>query len=133
MASNKYTTHPHRSRRNPPQTAAAAELPPPEIPPRTLEEAIENVRTLTLQLRAVLHCLSDVLLCADDEDSMMHAEVARSASEWASFAAAELDLTKLTPLIDAVRRRGGSPGEGGPEPAAGQIYQVREPMAVYQV
>ena len=98
-----------------------------------MEEAIENVRTLTLQLRAVLHCLSDVLLCADDEDSVMHAEVARSASEWASFAAAELDLTKLKPLIDAIRRRGGTTGEGGPESTAGHIYQVKERMPVYQV
>ena len=51
----------------------------------------------------------------------------------ASFAAAELDLTKLKPLIDAIRRRGGTTGEGGPEPTAGQIYQVREPTPVYQV
>ena len=133
MATHDDTSNPRRSRRNPPQTVAATELPPPVIPPRTLEEAIENVRTLTLQLRAVLHCLSDVLLCADDDDSVMHAEVARSASEWASVAAAELDLAKLKPLIDAIRRRGGTPGEGGPEPTAGQISQVREPTPVYQV
>ena len=107
MATDDDTSNPRRSRRNPPQTTAAPtaapELPSPTMPPRTLEEAIENVRTLTMQIRAVLHCLSDVLLYADDDDSVMHAEVARSASDWVNLAAAELDLTKLKPLIDAIR------------------------------
>lgn len=138
MATHDDTSNPRRSRRNPPQTAAAPtaapELPPPVIPPRTLEEAIGNVRILTLQIRAVLHCLTDVLLYADDDDSIMHAEVARSASEWASFAAAELDLAKLKPLIDAIRQRGGgTPGEGGPESPGRETHQVREPTPVYQV
>ena len=132
MVAHDDTSNPRRSRRNPPQTAAAPELQPPVLPPRTLEEAIENVRTLTLQIRAVLHCLSDVLLYADDDDSVMHAEVARSASEWANFAAAELDLTKLRPLIEAIRQGGGGdPGEGEPDLTNHAPYQVREPRLEY--
>ena len=132
MAIRDNTSNPRRSRRNPPQIAAAPELPPPVIPPRTLEEAIENLRTLTLQLRAVLHCLSDVLMHAEDDDAVMHAEVARSASEWAGFAAAELDLAKLRPLIEAIRQGGGGdPGEGEPDLTNHGRYQVREPRPVY--
>ena len=141
MATDDDTSKPRHSRRNQPQTTAASvdaaplaatDLPPPAIPPRTLEEAIENVRTLMLQVRAVLHCLSDVLLYADDDDSVMHAEVARSTAGWANHAAAELDLVKLRPLIEAIRQRGGgTPGEGEQELTDLGSNQVREPRPVY--
>ncbi len=39
-----------------------------------------------LEIRAMLHCLSDVLLYADDDDTVMHAEVAKSTAGWASLA-----------------------------------------------
>jgi hypothetical protein len=125
MATNDDTSNPRRSPCRASRRAAAPahahalapEFPPPVIPPRTLEEALGNVRTLTLQLRAVLHCLSDVLQYADDPDFLMHAEVARSAAEWANMAAIELDLATLKPLIDAIRHpRSDSPGDGGSAP-----------------
>jgi hypothetical protein len=154
MATDDDTSKPRRSRLNQPKTTAAprgggslvatdlpspeaplratVDLPPPEAPPRTLEEAIENVRTLMLQVRAVLHCLSDVLLYSDDDDAVMHAEVARSTAGWANLAAEELDLVKLKPLIEAIRQRGGgTPDEG--ESNNGGLYQVREPRSVYLV
>ena len=145
MATTDDTSKPRRSRRNQPTTVPAATVnaappsaadppPPPPIPPQTLEEAVENVRTLMLQTRALLHCLSDVLLYADDDDSVMHAEVARSAAGWANYAAAELDLVKLRPLIEAIRQRGGGAageGEGGPDLSNHGPYQVREPRPVY--
>jgi hypothetical protein len=85
-----------------------------------------------LEVRAVLHCLSDVLLYTDDDDSVMHAEVARSAAGWANLAAEKLDRVKLRPLIEAIRQRGGGePSEGEPESIGRRPYQVREPMAVY--
>jgi len=121
----------------PPQTppAAGGATPPPTDPPRTLEEAVENVRTLLLQVRAMLHCLSEVLLYADDDDSVLHAEVAQAAAGWINDAAMELDLAKLKPLIDAIRRRGAKAHSEdydlditprGP-------HQVKEPTAVYRV
>jgi hypothetical protein len=119
MATNDDTSNPRRSPRRASRRAAAPapEFPPPVIPPRTLEEALGNVRTLTLQLRAVLHCLSDVLQYANDPDSLMHAEVARSAAEWANMAAIELDLATLKPLIDAIRHpRSDAPSDGGSGP-----------------
>jgi hypothetical protein len=105
-------------------------LPPSETPPRTLEEALENVRTLMSQFRSVLHCLSDVLLYSDDDDAVMHAEVARSTAGWANLAAEELDLVKLKPLIEAIRHRGGGTPDDG-EPNKSGLYQVREPKPFY--
>lgn len=141
MAADNDTSKLRRSRRNQPQapatregaaSTAAANLPPPPAAPRTLEEAIENVRMLTMQMRGVLHCLSDVLLYSDDDDAVMHAEVARATAGWARLAAVELDLAKLRPLIEAIRQGGGGdPGEGEPDLTNHGRYQVREPRPVY--
>ncbi|WP_331070086.1 hypothetical protein [Steroidobacter sp.] len=99
-----------------------------------MEEAIGNARSLMVQLRGVLHCLSDVLLYSDDDDAAMHAEVARSMSDWAQLAAAELDPAKLRPLIEAIRRRDdGMPGEDEPAPDRRKPHQVKEPMLTYLV
>lgn len=137
MATKDDTSTPRRSPRKAPQNdaapTAAPDSPPPVTPPRTLEEALINVRKLMLEIRGVLHCLSEVLLYADDGDSVMHAEVAQAVRDWAAEAAAELDLAKLKPLIDAIRERSDkSSGEGGSTPSTPEIYQVREPTPVYR-
>lgn len=41
-----------------------------------LEEIIENERVHLMQIYAMLKCLYEVLLYADDDDSIMHADVA---------------------------------------------------------
>lgn len=41
-----------------------------------LEEIIENERVHLMQVYAMLKCLYEVLLYADDDDSIMHADVA---------------------------------------------------------
>lgn len=41
-----------------------------------LEEVIENERVHLMQVHAMLKCLYEVLLYADDDDSTMHADVA---------------------------------------------------------
>jgi hypothetical protein len=103
-------------------------------PPRTLEEALENVRTLLREVRGMLHCLSEVLTYADDPDSVLHAEVAHAAARWINDSAEQLDLVKLQPLIEAIRQRGGPSGNDDPQGTAGNYpYQVREPTAVYCV
>lgn len=141
MAQSDDTSRRRRSRRNQPSADAgppdAARLSAADrstsTPPRNLEEALENVRTLMLQIRAVLHVLSDVLLYADDDDSVMHAEVARSTAGWANLAAEQLDLVKLRPLIEAIRRSGGEPDNGDPDPSDEGPHQVRESRPVYLV
>lgn len=99
---------------------------------KTLDEAITNVRTLMMQVRGMLYCLSEVLQYADDADSLLHAEVARAGAGWVSMAATQLDPKTLKPLIEALKRRGGS-GDGGAAPAERMVYQVREPAAMYCV
>lgn len=107
---------------------------PPLPPPQTVEEAIERVRTLLLEVRAMLHCLSEVLQYSDDNDGVMHAEVAHAAARWINDSVADLDMVKLRPLIEAARNRGyGSPGDGESGSGGSGLYQVREETAVYRV
>lgn len=138
MAEQNDTSKPTHRRRNQPSAPPAlatsnSGLPPgaePPPPPRTLEEALETVRTQLMEGRAMLHCLSEVLLYADDEDSVLHAEVAQAIARWITDSAEQLDLVKLRPLIDAIRQRNDGPqGDSGNYPP----YQVREPTAVYYV
>lgn len=139
MAEQDDTSKSTRRRRNKPEpgsTPAAlaatdsdlfpgAEPPPP---PRTLEEAVERVRTHLMEGRAMLHCLSEVLLYADDPDSVTHAEVAQAISRWINYSAEQLDIVKLRPLIEAIRQRTDKPeGDSANVPP----YQVREPTVVY--
>jgi hypothetical protein len=145
MAEKDDTSNLTRRRRNQPAPVAAVSnlsrsgsgLPPDgdPPPPRTLEEAIENVRTLLREVRGMLHCLSDVLQYSDDPDGLLHAEVANAAERWISDSAEQLDLVKLRPLIEAARQRGGGPsGNDEPQGNAGNFpYQVREPTPVYHV
>ena len=139
MATNDDTSKPRRSRRNQPQTTAEVSATgvtglPPLMPPRTLEEALGNARSLMIQLRGVLHCLSDVLLYSDDDDAAMHAEVARSTAGWAQLAAAELDPAKLKPLIDAIRQRDdGTPSDGERDLTGHRLHKVKEQSPMYLV
>lgn len=141
MADQDDTSKPARRRRNPSNlapetpadTAAADSTPPLDLtsalptspPPQTLEEAIGNTRALLLQVRAMVHLLSEVLLHADDDDTVMHAEVAQMAARCIGESAAQLDLVKLRPLIDAIRQAAGLRGTPSDYP-----YQVREPTPV---
>ena len=146
MATNDDTSNPRRSRRKQPQalaeatnatplaatTAATPPAAPPSAPPRTLEQAIDDVRTLLLQVRGVLHCLADVLLHSDDDNGVMHADVAQAAERWIEEAATSLDIMKLQPLINAIRGRGGgAPSEGESGLSNRELYQVKEPTPVY--
>jgi hypothetical protein len=54
--------------------AVADECLPPN--PSTLAQLIESERVELLQVQAMLKCLYEVLLYADDDDSLMHADVA---------------------------------------------------------
>lgn len=108
-------------------------IPDPPPPPRTLEEAVERVRALLLEVRAMLHCLSEVLMHTDDDDGVLHAQVAEAAARWINEAAADLDLVKLLPLIQALAQRKYGPSSG--ESGSGNLgaHQVREPTRVYHV
>lgn len=138
MATPDDTSKAARSRRNQPKASPvppsagppATDTPPP--PPLTLEQAIENERTMLLQIRAMLHCLYEVLLYADDDDTIMHADVAHTAARLINESCARLDAVNLKPLIEALRKRGSEvPGGDEPDLTGLRPYQVREPMTVY--
>ena len=140
MANPNNTSTPTRSRRNQPKVSAAppSDAPPnatpsaTSAPPLTLEVAIENERIMLLQIRAMLHCLYEVLLYADDDDTIMHADVAHTAARLINESCVRLDGVNLQPLIEALRKRGsGAPRDGEPDLTGQRPYQVREPMSVY--
>jgi hypothetical protein len=112
-------------------SAAGVEASPP-TPPSTLEEAIEYERTLLLQVRAMLHCLYEVLLYADEDDSILHAEVAQTAARLLNDSAVRLDAVNLQPLIEAIRQ---GRGEKAYEDERGLTrdgpYQVKEAVPLY--
>ena len=129
MATSDDTSKPRRSRRKHSTTTAVAPRAAspgggdPLTAPSNLEEAVENVRSLLMQVRATLHCLSDVLLYADDADAVLHAEVAKALEGWVDEAATKFEALR--------QRGGGEPGEGGADLASRGLYQVREPTSVY--
>jgi len=54
-------------------------------------EAIEHERIELLQIQAMLKCLYQVLLYADDDDSVMHADVANVCARLITECVARLD------------------------------------------
>ena len=67
-------------------------------PPVSLSEAIENERIELMQIQAMLKCLYEVLLYADDDDSVMHADVANVCARLISDCVTRLDAVRLATL-----------------------------------
>ena len=66
--------------------------------PVSLGEAIENERIELMQIQAMLKCLYEVLLYADDDDSVMHADVANVCARLISDCVVRLDAVRLLTL-----------------------------------
>src|SRR5215475_9696058 len=75
-----------------------------------LEQTIEAERGKLLQANAVLKCLYEVLLYADGEDAVTYAEAAHVVSTLIDDAVARLDLVRLRPQIEELKR-GGKPDD----------------------
>src|SRR5688572_16813504 len=69
-----------------------------------LEQMIESERSKLLQANAVLRCLHEVLLYADGEDAIQYAEAAHVVSTLIDATVARLDLVRLRPLIEELKR-----------------------------
>ena len=90
--------------------------------PTLISEAIEHERGELMQVQAMLKCLYEVLLYADDDDSVMHADVANVCARLVCESVARLDAVRLRVMRDA------------PEDDAGEQtppHQVRDTPAVY--
>jgi hypothetical protein len=72
-----------------------------------------------MKAHGVLHCLYEVLLYAEGEDAVLYAEAAHLASIMVDESVAQLDSTRIKPLIDALKIESGGHGGGG--------FMVREP------
>ena len=68
--------------------------------PNSLSKAIEAERMQLLQAHAVVHCLYEVLLHAEGDDAIYHAEAASVAAKLISESVERLDSVRLRPLID---------------------------------
>jgi hypothetical protein len=69
-----------------------------------LKALIEAQRVKLLQAHAVMICLREVLLYADGEDAVIHAEVANAAAFLTTDAVEALDSVRLQPLFSALAR-----------------------------
>ena len=103
-----------------------------------LEQAIDAERARLLQVHSVLHCLYEVLLYADGEDTVTYAEAAHLAAMLIDDVVVNLDPVKLRPMIEAIQRsarlecRYAPPEPRGLQLGSGKDDDaVREPRAVY--
>ena len=91
-----------------------------------LEQTIEAERSKLLQANAVLKCLYEVLLYADGEDAIQYAEAAHVVSTLIDDAVARLDLVRLRPLMEELKR-GDTPDDGTTlRDSASAYYQLQD-------
>jgi hypothetical protein len=91
-----------------------------------LEQTIEAERGKLLQANAVLRCLYEVLLYADGEDAIKYAEAAHVVATLIDDSVARLDLVRLHPLIEELKR--GSKLDDGTtlRDSASAIYKLED-------
>jgi hypothetical protein len=91
-----------------------------------LEQTIEAERSKLLQANAVLKCLYEVLLYADGEDAIQYAEAAHVVSTLIDDSVARLDLVRLRPQIEELKR-GSKPDDGTMlRDSASAFYQLED-------
>jgi hypothetical protein len=101
-----------------------------------LERAIEAERARLIQIHSVVHCLYEVLLYADGEDSSSYAEAAHLAAMLIDDVVVQLDPVRIKPMIAAIQRSARLQGRyDGPEPrglklGSGDDDAVKEPSVL---
>jgi hypothetical protein len=73
-------------------------------PEQPLARLIESKRAKLLQVHAVMTCLRDVLLYADDDDALTYAEAANVAVEMVDEIVEQLDSTHLRPMFETMEQ-----------------------------
>ena len=94
--------------------------------PTLLEQTIESERNKLLQANAVLTCLYEVLLYADGEDAVRYAEAAHVVSTLIDNAVARLDLVRLRPLIEELKRTASSDDGSTLRDSASSYYRLED-------
>ena len=89
----------------------------PALSAAELATSIEHVRVELMQIEAMLRCLYEVLLYADDDDSVMHADVAKVCARLLNESVGRLEIVVRRcerNLTDELSPSSGSES-GGPE------------------
>lgn len=87
-----------------------------------LEQALEAERARLIQVHSVIHCLYEVLLYAEGEETSTYAEAAHLAAMLVDDVVVQLDPVRIKPLIEAVRRSARMQGRYDiPEPRGLQL------------
>ena len=89
--------------------------------PKTLIGAIERERIEQMQVMAMLKCLYQVLLYADDDDSILHADVANVCSRLLDESIVRMDSA----LIDHLKDRA-EPANAEPTAPSSQRSSIRK-------
>jgi len=91
-----------------------------------LEQTIEAERGKLLQANAVLRCLYEVLLYAEGEDAIQYAEAAHVVSTLIDDTVARLDLVRLRPQVEELKR-GSNPDDGTMlRDSASEFYRLED-------
>jgi hypothetical protein len=70
-----------------------------------LEQAIEAERARLLQVHAVLRCLHESLLYAEQQDPVIYADVASLGARLINESVERLDWVRLAPLVETAAAR----------------------------
>jgi hypothetical protein len=119
---------PSAPRRRRSQSAASTERALESSRAATLADLIERERDELLQIHAMVRCLNDVLLYADDDDSPMHADVAHVITRLL-----DESLTRLAELRVRVAALEAAAEEKSAQMEPLPPHQVREQTAIYSV
>ena len=96
-----------------------------------LEQTIESECSKLLQANAVLKCLYEVLLYADGEDAIQYAEAAHVVSTLIDDTVARLDLVRLRPQIEELKR-GSKPDDGTTlRDSASELFRLEDSCKIY--
>lgn len=119
-----HSDEPSSPRRRRDKASSAPAALPGDPQPALLSEAIEHERAELMQVQAMLKCLYEVLLYADDDDSVMHADVANVCARLLSECVVRLDALRLQTLRT-------TPDSDDPDPLPTPPNEVRDIRAVY--
>lgn len=117
---------PPKARRRRPRSKLDAPAAQPAV---SIDAALDHERIQLMQIHAMLKCLYEVLLYADDDDSIMHADVANVAARLLNESVARLELLRVhSPRVDTPEnKRGESQPAEGVVPPHHQVKDVPPP------
>ena len=96
----------------------------------SLDAAIERERVQLMQIQAMVKCVSEVLLYADDDDSTMHADVAKVSARLLIESVTRLEILRMQvrQLVEAASEQAEATSLDTIPPG---MHQVKEGRPLY--